>query len=205
MTRNGQLHRPGRSALLSGRPKSRPCWATRPRRAKNSAGHRKSRFAELVAEMMREDLKAGRARRTDQEARLQGHRPARMMDRSAKIYVAGHRGMVGSALVRRLQSGGYTNSCPDPHARANSTFEPGGDGGVSQTGKADLRLHRGGQGWRHPRQQHLPADFIYQNLMVEANLIHGAWLAGIQAPVFPRIELHLSARLPATDQGGIPC
>jgi hypothetical protein len=114
----------------------------------------------------------------------------------------GHGGVGAGAPA--AEQAGYTQH-PDPHACRNSTLlKPGGDRGVSQTGEARLRLHRSGQGWRASTPTTASrADFIYQNLIIEANLIHGAWLAGVKRLCFPRFELHLSARLPATDQGGI--
>jgi GDP-L-fucose synthase len=103
--------------------------------------------------------------------------------KDARIFVCGHRGMVGSALVRRLQAGGYTNVL-------TATREG-----------LDLLDQRAVHAWL---QQHKPdylfiaaakvggiqannvyrAEFLYQNLMIEANLIHGAHLAGVQRLMF---------------------
>ena len=100
------------------------------------------------------------------------------MDKVAKIYVAGHRGMVGSALVRRLVQAGYTNILTRSRAELDL---------LSQAATEDfLRLEKpdfvfmaaARVGGIHANNS-FRADFIYQNLMVEANLIHGAHLADI--------------------------
>jgi GDP-L-fucose synthase len=76
------------------------------------------------------------------------------MDKRARIYVAGHRGMVGSAIGAPAAAGGYANVLTAQPRRARPA-EPGGDVAFLQAGKARLHLHGGGQGGRHPRQQHL--------------------------------------------------
>ena len=70
---------------------------------------------------------------------------------------------------------------------------------------ARLRLHRRGEGRRHPGEQHAAAPTsCTRTWSIEANLIRGAHAAGVRAADVPRLELHLSARLPAADQGGVP-
>jgi GDP-L-fucose synthase len=105
------------------------------------------------------------------------------MNRNACIFVAGHRGMVGSAIVRRLQAGGYDNlllrtrdelDLLDQHAVYRFLADHQPDylfvaaakvGGIQAND-----LYR--------------ADFLLQNLVIQANLIHGAHLAGIQRLMF---------------------
>jgi GDP-L-fucose synthase len=105
------------------------------------------------------------------------------MDKNAKIFVAGHRGMVGSALVRRLQAGGYANVLTRTHAeldlldqRAVHAFMAAEKPDYSFVAAAKVGGIQANNTYR--------ADFLYQNLMIEANLIHGAHLAGVQRMMF---------------------
>lgn len=105
------------------------------------------------------------------------------MDKQAKIYVAGHRGLVGSAMVRELTAQGYTNILTRTHAELNlenqqavadffaaekpeyvilSAAKVGGIGANSAT----------------------PAEFIYKNLMIATNIIHNAYLNGVKKLLF---------------------
>jgi len=106
-----------------------------------------------------------------------------MMDRSAKIYVAGHRGMVGSALVRRLQQAGYSNILTRTHAKLDLLNQAATHDFLAQE-KPDFIFVAAAMVGGIQANNSFRADFIYQNLMVEANLIHGAWLAGIQRLCF---------------------
>jgi GDP-L-fucose synthase len=105
------------------------------------------------------------------------------MNKGARIYVAGHRGMVGSALVRRLRKRGYANLL----TRSRSELDL-----FKQQDVFDfLRAERpdfifmaaalvGGIAANNARR----AEFIYENLAVEVNLIHGAHLAGVERVCF---------------------
>lgn len=100
-------------------------------------------------------------------------------DLSQKIYVAGHRGMVGSAIIRALQARGYTNIITRSHEE------------LDLCNQADVKRFFE---WEKPEQVYLaaakvggihanntfPAEFIYQNLMIEANVIHQAFLSGVK-------------------------
>ncbi|MGC4062631.1 MAG: GDP-L-fucose synthase [Aquabacterium sp.] len=105
------------------------------------------------------------------------------MEKSAKIFVAGHRGMVGSALVRRLQSAGYTNVVTRPHAELDLLNQPAVHAFLQQEKPAYIYIAAAKVGGIHANNVYR-ADFIYQNLMIEANLIHGAHLAGVQRLMF---------------------
>lgn len=105
------------------------------------------------------------------------------MDKGAKIYVAGHRGMVGSALVRRLQQGGYNNILTRTHAELDLTEQAVTREYLKRERPDFIFLAAARVGgiqanntWR--------ADFIYQNLIIEANLIHGAHAADVQRLCF---------------------
>ena len=95
------------------------------------------------------------------------------MNRDARVFVAGHRGMVGSAIVRRLQALGYTNLITRgreeldlvDQAAVNAFFA---ENKIDQVYMASAKV-----GGIHANNTY-PAEFIYQNLMVEANIIHAA-------------------------------
>jgi GDP-L-fucose synthase len=106
-----------------------------------------------------------------------------MMETAAKIYVAGHRGMVGSALVRRLQNAGYANILVRTHAELDLLDQAATHAFLARE-KPDFIFIAAAIVGGINANNTLRADFIYQNLMVEANLIHGAWLAGVQRLCF---------------------
>lgn len=105
------------------------------------------------------------------------------MDRTAKIYVAGHRGMVGSALVRRLNQGGYTNILTRTHAELDLLNQAATQEFLQREKPDFMFIAAAKVGGIHANNT-LRADFIYQNLMIEANLIHGAFQAGIERLCF---------------------
>ncbi|MDK9701620.1 MAG: GDP-L-fucose synthase [Sulfuritalea sp.] len=105
------------------------------------------------------------------------------MEPAAKIYVAGHRGMVGSALVRRLQQSGYSNILTRTHAELDLLNQAATHAFLAQEKPDFIFIAAAIVGGIHANNTYR-ADFIYQNLMVEANLIHGAWLAGVQRLCF---------------------
>lgn len=105
------------------------------------------------------------------------------MDQNAKIFVAGHRGMVGSAIVRRLQRAGYQNVI----TRARSELDLLNQQAVHDflsAEKPDYLFIAAAKVGGIQANNVYRADFIYQNLMIEANLIHGAHLAGVQKLMF---------------------
>lgn len=105
------------------------------------------------------------------------------MDRSARIYVAGHRGMVGSALVRRLERGGYANVLTRTRGDLDLLNQAHVEEFLKQEQPDFIFLAAAKVGGIQANNV-FRADFIYQNLMVESNLIHGAWLAGVQRLCF---------------------
>ena len=106
-----------------------------------------------------------------------------MIDKNAKIYVAGHRGMVGSALVRRLEQAGYSNILVRTHAELDLLNQTATHAFLAQEKPDFIFIAAAIVGGIHANNT-LRADFIYQNLMVEANLIHGAHQAGVQRLCF---------------------
>ena len=105
------------------------------------------------------------------------------MEKDARIYVAGHRGMVGSALVRRLVQAGYTNIITRTRAELDLLSQAATEVFLQQERPDFVFMAAARVGGIHANNS-FRADFIYQNLMVEANLIHGAHLAGIQRLCF---------------------
>ena len=79
-----------------------------------------------------------------------------MPGKDEAIYVAGHRGMVGAALVRELQGRGYRQVITRSHSELDLQDQAAPR--VPSRTKPVVHLHRGGQGGRHPGQQHLSAD-----------------------------------------------
>lgn len=105
------------------------------------------------------------------------------MDQNAKIFVAGHRGMVGSAIVRRLQRAGYQNVI----TRARQELDLLSQQAVHdflRSERPDYLFIAAAKVGGIQANNVYRADFIYQNLMIEANLIHGAHLAGVQKLMF---------------------
>jgi GDP-L-fucose synthase len=105
------------------------------------------------------------------------------LDRQAKIYVTGHRGMVGSALVRRLQAGGYVNLLTRTRAELDLTNQQAVHAYLAEQRPDYLFVAAAKVGgiWAN---NDFRAEFLYQNLMIEANLIHGAHLAGVEHLMF---------------------
>jgi GDP-L-fucose synthase len=105
------------------------------------------------------------------------------MDKNSKIYIAGHRGMVGSAIERRLISGGYTNLVTRTHAALDLTSQDAVTQFFEHENPDYIFLAAARVGGIHANNTYR-AEFIYQNLMMEANVIHVAWKAGVQRLLF---------------------
>ena len=105
------------------------------------------------------------------------------MNTNAKIFVTGHRGMVGSAIVRRLQAGGYDNLLTRTHAELDLLDQRAVHAFLADEKPDYLFIAAAKVGGIQANNQYR-ADFLYQNLLIEANLIHGAHLAGVQRLMF---------------------
>jgi len=105
------------------------------------------------------------------------------MDKGAKIYVAGHRGMVGSAIARRLGSAGYTNLLTRTHAELDLTHQESVTQFLARERPDYIFIAAARVGGIHANNT-ARAEFIYQNLMIEANIVHAAWQAGVQRLLF---------------------
>lgn len=106
-----------------------------------------------------------------------------MMQKDAKIFVAGHRGMVGSAIVRELEREGYTNIIKRTHSELDLTRQEDVEK-FFQENKPDYvflaAAQVGGIGANSAR----PADFMYRNMMIEMNVIHASWKNGVKKLLF---------------------
>jgi GDP-L-fucose synthase len=102
---------------------------------------------------------------------------------NSKIYVAGHRGMVGAAIVCRLQAQGQTNIVTRTHAELDLTNQAAVQDFFKAEKPDQVYLAAAKVGGIHANNTY-PAEFIYQNLMIQANVIHAAWQAGVQKLLF---------------------
>lgn len=105
------------------------------------------------------------------------------MGLDARIYVAGHRGLVGSALVRRLERAGFRNLI----LRTRSELDLRSQAEVRSFFESErpefVFLAAAKVGGIHANNAY-PADFIYENLIVEANVIHESWKQGVKKLLF---------------------
>ena len=106
-----------------------------------------------------------------------------MINKHAKIYVAGHRGMVGSAIVKQLIAAGHTNIVVCSHAKLDLLDQRAVKDFMQHEKPDYVILAAAKVGGIHANNTY-PAEFIYQNLMVEANVIHQAWAVGCQKLLF---------------------
>jgi GDP-L-fucose synthase len=100
-----------------------------------------------------------------------------------KIYVAGHRGMVGSAIVRALQSHGQSNLLIRTHDELDLTNQAAVNAFFADEKPDQVYLAAAKVGGIHANNTY-PADFIYQNLMVQANVIDAAFRHGVKKLLF---------------------
>lgn len=99
------------------------------------------------------------------------------MDKISKIYVAGHRGMVGSAIVRELKKQGYENIITRTHAELDLTDQKAVNEFFAAEKPEYVFLAAAKVGGIEANDK-APADFMYQNMMLEMNVINAAWRNG---------------------------
>lgn len=104
-------------------------------------------------------------------------------DLNQKIYVAGHRGMVGSAIVRNLEAKGFTTIVTRTHAELDLTNQAQVAAFFEQEKPDQVYLAAAKVGGIHANNTY-PAEFIYDNLMVQNNVIHQAFTHGVKKLLF---------------------
>ncbi len=105
------------------------------------------------------------------------------MNLDAKIYVAGHRGLVGSALMRQLQSKGYSKLITRTHAELDLTDQAAVREFFEQEKPEYVFLAAAKVGGVVANNTY-PAEFIYSNLTIQTNVIHTAWENGVRRLLF---------------------
>ena len=105
------------------------------------------------------------------------------MQKSDKIYVAGHRGLVGSAIMQALQNSGYSNIVTRTHSELDLTNQQAVRDFYQQE-KPDYVFLAAARVGGIVANDSYPAEFIYKNLMIEANLIHGAYENNVKKLLF---------------------
>lgn len=105
------------------------------------------------------------------------------MEKNAKIYVAGHRGMVGSAIVRTLEKQGYTNIIMRTHKELDLTRQDQVESFFNEEKPDYVFLAAAKVGGIIANSEAL-ADFMYDNMILEMNVIHSAWKNGCKKLMF---------------------
>ena len=106
-----------------------------------------------------------------------------MMDKDARIFVAGHRGMVGGAIARELRRQGYENIITRTHAELDLTCQDDVARFFRHEKPEYVFLAAAKVGGIGANAAH-PADFMWQNMMIEMNVIHSAWKNGVRKLLF---------------------
>lgn len=101
------------------------------------------------------------------------------MELNAKIYVAGHRGMVGSAIVRALKRQGYDNIITRTHSELDLTRQADVEA-FFKAERPDYVFLAAAKVGGIVANNEAPADFMYQNMALEMNVIHSAWQSGVR-------------------------
>ncbi len=105
------------------------------------------------------------------------------MNQDSKIYVAGHRGLVGSAIVRRLRAAGYENLLLKTRAEVDLLRQQAVEHLFNEEKPDYVFLSAARVGGIHANNTY-PAQFLYENMMIEANIIHAAYQSGVRKLLF---------------------
>lgn len=105
------------------------------------------------------------------------------MEPDSKIYVAGHKGLVGSALVRRLESQGYNNLITRTHTELDLINQQSVNTFFSEASPEYVFLAAARVGGINANNTY-PAEFLYQNLEIQNNVIHASYINGVKKLLF---------------------
>lgn len=105
------------------------------------------------------------------------------MQRDSRIYVAGHRGLVGSALMRRLKAGVFSSPITRTHAELDLTYQAAVEQFFAAEKPEYVFLAAARVGGILANNSY-PAEFIYSNLTIQSNVLHAAWKHGVQRLMF---------------------
>ena len=105
------------------------------------------------------------------------------MNKSDKIFVAGHRGMVGSAICRKLQQEGYSQVITRTSTELDLTDQKAVNAFFETEKPQFVFLAAAKVGGIHANNTYR-ADFLYRNLMIESNVIHASYVHGVQKLLF---------------------
>ena len=105
------------------------------------------------------------------------------MDKNAKIYVAGHQGLVGSTLMRLLSSKGYSNTLTRTHAELDLTNQLAVQTFFKKEKPEYVFLAAAKVGGIHANKTY-PAEFIFSNLAIQTNVIHESYVNGVKRLLF---------------------
>ena len=101
------------------------------------------------------------------------------MNNTTKIYLAGHRGLVGSAVMRRLEAGGYTNIITRTHSELDLTRQADVEA-FFEAERPEVVILAAARVGGILANDTYKAEFIYQNLQIASNVIHAAWKTGTE-------------------------
>ena len=105
------------------------------------------------------------------------------MEKNSKIYIAGHKGMVGSALVRKLEKEGFVNIITRNSKELNLVNQEDVNEFMREEKPDYVFLAAAKVGGIHANNT-FRAEFLYNNLMMECNVIHASYLAGVKKLLF---------------------
>ncbi len=106
-----------------------------------------------------------------------------MMNKNDRIYIAGHTGLVGSAIMRRLHAEGYSGLITRTHGELDLSSQSAVDAFFSAT-KPDYVFMAAARVGGIQANSNYPAEFIYSNLSIQTNVIHAAWKNNVKKLLF---------------------
>jgi GDP-L-fucose synthase len=113
------------------------------------------------------------------------------MNKTSKIFVAGHKGLVGSAIVRQLKNLGYVNIITKSRQELNLLRQTEVED-FFETERPEYVFDAAAKVGGIYANDNYSADFIYENIQIQTNLIHNAWKNGTKKFLLLGIGLHLS-------------